>query len=82
MRMNGELERRAVEIIEGDAAPNSEKLTLLLGIGLDTRKIVRDHEPRIMALEAYPVTIKRVAKFLVGLGALAAAIVAIEALAG
>ncbi len=77
--MNGELRSRAVAIIAGKQADPDEKLDLLLGITLDTLTVVERNEDRITVLEVYPDTIKRVAKLLVGLGALAAAIVAINA---
>lgn len=77
--MNGELRRRAVAIIDGDFALPDEKLNLLLGITLDTHSVVEGHEGRLTVLEAYPHTIKRVARFLVWLGAVAAALAAIGA---
>ena len=73
--MNGKLKRRAVAIIEGEWARDTEKLDLLLGITLDTHDAVERLEPRVTALEAYPETVKRVGKFLGGLGALVALLV-------
>ena len=75
MLSNGELRRRAVAIIDGEDADDSEKLDLLLGIALDTHGAVERHEGRIIALEVYPQTVKRVAKFLGGLGGLVALLV-------
>lgn len=80
MPVNGELKRRAVAIIQGEKATVAERLDLLLGIALDTHEQVTGHEGRISALEVYPQTAGRVAKFLVGLGALAGAALAVLAL--
>ena len=84
--MNGSLKRRATAIYDGRyKADDSEKLDVLLGMTLDIHGVVSGeggHEERLSILEVYPQTIRRVAKLLVGLGALAAAIVAIAALAG
>ena len=72
--MNGELRRRAVAIIDGADADPDEKLDLLLGITLDTHSVVEKHEGRLTVLEVYPTTIKRLARFLVWMGAVAAAL--------
>ncbi|KKN64482.1 hypothetical protein LCGC14_0490950 [marine sediment metagenome] len=84
--MNGSLKRRATAIYEGKyLADDSEKLDVLLGLTLDVHEVVSGeggHEERLGVLEVYPQTLRRVAKLLIGLGALAGAVVAIAALAG
>lgn len=80
--MNGNLKQRVAAIIDGASAPDSEKLTLLLGMTLDVHEVVHGHEKRISALEVYPITISRVAKLLVGLGALGGALVTVLKLFG
>jgi hypothetical protein len=79
---NGRLKARAIAALEGSKAvtPADEKLEILILLSLDTLDAVDDHESRLVTLEAYPVTVKRVSKLLVGLGAVAAALVALAAL--
>ncbi len=73
--MNGELKKRVVAIIDGAKADPDEKLDLLLGLTLDTHSVVERNEGRITDLEVYPATVKRVGKFLGGLGVLVSLLV-------
>jgi len=81
--MNHDLKNQAIAIIQGRSASVDTKLDLMLGLSVDIQGTVNGHEERmdgqegrIEDLEAYPTTIKRVARFLVYCGGLAGAAVA------
>jgi len=79
-RMNGELKKRVVAIIEGEKATVGEKLDLVLGLTLDTHERVHDHETRLLDLERYPQVGRIAIRAILGLGALAGALAAIYGL--
>lgn len=77
--MNHDLRRQAIAVIEGRSASVDTKLDLLLGLTVDVQTAVNGHEERLSAVEVYPETIKRVARFLVACGAVAGAIALVGA---